>query len=140
MNDLIKWSSRPMLPSIFDKIFDDFFPSSIVETFGSYPKIDVKENEENLTIKAELPGMTKEDISVELKDSILTISGEKKEEKSEKDTKFLRTEITYGSFGRSFHIPVEVEYEKIQAAFKDGILHITIPKSEKEKIHKIKLK
>lgn len=140
MNDLIKWSSRPLLPSFFDKIFDDFFPSSIVETFGSYPKIDVKETEENLTVKAELPGMTKEDISVELKDSILTISGEKKEEKNEKDAKFLRTEITYGSFSRSFHIPVGVEHDKIKAEFKDGILNIIIPKSEKEKTHKIELK
>ena len=138
MNDLIKWSPRSFFPSQLERIFDDFFPS-LGESFGSEPKIDVKETTENILVKAELPGLTKNDISVEIKDSVLTISGEKKDEKTEKNTKYLRTEITYGSFSRSFHLPISVKHDKIKAEFKDGILNITIPKSEKEKVQQIQV-
>ena len=139
MNDLIKWSPRSFFPSQLERIFDDFFPTLLGESFGSEPKIDVKETDENILVKAELPGLTKDDISVEVKDSILTISGEKKDEKTEKNTKYLRTEITYGSFSRSFHLPTSVKHDEIKAEFKDGILNITIPKSEKEKTQQIKV-
>lgn len=133
MNNLVRWSPRTLFPATFERIFDEFFEDSIQIN----PRIDIKETEENLVVKAELPGMTKKDISVDLKDSVLTISGEKKTEKSDEKAKFHRTEIIYGSFSKSFHVPMHVKYDQVQAKFKDGILNITIPKDESEKVKQI---
>lgn len=139
MNALTKWfpESRELFPrsDFFGRVFDEF--DSFFENEKLTPKLEIKENDSSLILKAELPGMTKDDISVELKDSILTISGEKKIEKEDKNEKYHRTEISYGKFSRSFHVPMNVDSENIQANFKDGILNIEIPKAESEKTKQI---
>ena len=142
MNDLIRWRPGSLFTSNLERIFDDHFPSlsSMFDNERMSPDIEIKETDEKLIVRAELPGLTKDDISVELKDSILTLSGEKKLEKCEENEKFHRTEISYGKFTRSFQVPMEVDTEKIDANFQDGILTIDIPKIEETPPHKITVK
>lgn len=124
--------------NLFNRFFSEF--DSLFDHIG--PRVDIKEDEATVIIKAELPGLTREDIVVELDDNILTISGEKKNERSEIDIKYYRTEIGYGKFTRSFRIPEYVDNEHIQAKCKDGILEISIPKltiSEKKSSKQISI-
>ncbi|HCL56577.1 MAG TPA: hypothetical protein DHW82_06165 [Spirochaetia bacterium] len=115
-------------------VFDDFFGdlrSNQLWQCDFLPKVDVEEDQKAFLVKAEIPGMKKEEIEVELKDNVLTIKGEKKEEKEEKkEKKIYVKERVYGSFERSFSLPSEVEAENIKASFKDGVLMIEIPKAE----------
>jgi HSP20 family protein len=93
----------------------------------------VSETKDNLVINTEIPGMSKDDVNVSVKDNVLTLSGEKKQEKEEKDADYHRIERSYGSFSRSFTLPTSVQPDKVKAAYKDGILRITLPKSEEVK-------
>jgi len=134
MKDLTLWTPKSLFSDRFERIFDGIFETR----FGLDPKVDIEETDESLLVKAELPGLTKEDISVDLKDSVLTISGEKKTEHSHKTRKFHRTEISYGTFQRSFQVPNNIQENNIKAEFKDGILKITLPKVENaEEVKKI---
>ena len=90
--------------------------------------MDLKEQGENLILHAELPGCKKEDISIELNNGILTVSGEKKEEKKEENDKYHRIERTFGRFSRSMAVPKEVTEDKIKASYDNGVLEVTIPK------------
>jgi HSP20 family protein len=94
------------------------------------PSIDIFEEGDNVVVKAEIPGMKKEDIEVNLTDDTVTISGEKKKEEKTEKKNYYRLECTYGSFCRSFRLPKEVQTDKANANFKDGVLEITIPKTE----------
>ncbi len=97
------------------------------------PTVDISETKDEVIVKAEVPGMTKEDISVFLQDNVLTLRGEKKQEKEEKDKTFHRVERSYGSFVRSFTLPTLVQADKVKAAYKVGVLQITLPKAEEVK-------
>jgi HSP20 family protein len=103
------------------------------------PLVDIYEEGEDVVVKTELPGLTKDDISVTLKDDLITISGEKKREEKIDQEHYYRVEVSYGVFSRTFHLPVEVQGEKVKAKFKDGILEIRIPKTEEEKKKGIKI-
>jgi HSP20 family protein len=95
------------------------------------PKVDVTENEKEFNISAELPGMDDKDIDVSLQNDMLTIRGEKKEEKEDKGKDYYRMERSYGYFSRTIPLPVEVETDKVDAKFKKGVLTITLPKTAK---------
>ncbi|HZU98167.1 MAG TPA: Hsp20/alpha crystallin family protein [Planctomycetota bacterium] len=97
------------------------------------PAVDVSETEKEFVIKAELPEVKKEDVKVTVEDGILTIQGERKQEKEEKGKKFHRIERSYGSFVRSFTLPDEADATKVAAEVKDGMLNIRLPKTEKPK-------
>jgi len=97
------------------------------------PAIDVFEEDNAVVVKAELPGMKKEDISVELIDGILKIAGEKKREEKVEKKNYYRTERSLGSFERRISLPAETQVDKAKASFKDGLLEIKIPKSEEAK-------
>lgn len=97
------------------------------------PSVDISESETEYLIKAELPEVKKEDVKVSLEDGVLTLQGERRQEKEEKNKKYHRVERSYGSFVRSFVLPDQVDETKVQAAFKDGMLNLHIPKSEKAK-------
>lgn len=119
-----------------DSLFDNFFKGFELEPFESRtgafsPKVDVTENEKEIRISAELPGMDEKDIDVSLQKDMLTIKGEKKEEKEDKGKDYYRMERSYGSFSRSILLPVEVETDKVEARFKKGVLSITLPKTAK---------
>jgi HSP20 family protein len=107
---------------------------------GSWiPAVDIYETKDAIVLHVELPGVTKEDISLEVKDSTLTLKGEKKLEKDVKEESYHRMERTYGSFMRVFTLPSTMQQEKVKAKFKDGILEVTIPKSEEAKPKQIKV-
>ncbi len=94
------------------------------------PTIDIFEEGNDVVVKAELPGMKKEDIDVKLTDNTIAISGEKKKEEKVEKKDFYRLERSYGSFARVFTLPTEVQTDKVKAQFKDGILEIRVPKTE----------
>ena len=103
------------------------------------PDVDVYEHEGSYMLKADLPGMKKEDINIDVNDGVLTINGEKKlEEKTENDN-YVRVERSYGSFSRSFTLTDNVDTENIQAAYKDGVLEITLAKKEEAKPKEINI-
>ncbi|MDD3626642.1 MAG: Hsp20/alpha crystallin family protein [bacterium] len=127
-----------------NKIFTDFFRRA-PEYGESYhdgiwnPSVDISETDNAILVKAEIPGVGKDDIDVTLHDDIITIRGEKKEEKREEKENCLLLERTYGKFQRSFRLPSEVDPNKIKASFKDGILNLELPKSERAKPKEIKI-
>jgi HSP20 family protein len=104
------------------------------------PAVDISESEGEYLIKAELPGVKKEDIKVTLQEGVLTIQGERKQEKEEKGKKYHRIERSYGTFMRSFTLPDSADDSKVSAEFKDGLLYLHVPKSEKAKPKAIEVK
>ena len=97
------------------------------------PPVDIAEDDKEYTIKAELPGVNKEDVKVTVEGGVLSITGERKSEKEEKDKKYHRIERTYGSFIRNFTLPDGTAADKVNAEFKDGVLKLHLPKDEKAK-------
>lgn len=104
------------------------------------PLTDVAEDNDNYYLKADLPGIKKEDVKISYSDGSLSISGERSQEKETKDKKFHRIERSYGKYYRSFSIPKEIKEDKIKAEFTDGQLNITIPKAEEVKPKEINIK
>ena len=104
------------------------------------PAVDMFEDDGNLVLKAELPGLKKEDIEITLTDGGITISGEKKKEKEIKRKDYYKWESSYGSFCRTFALPTEVQQDKVKSTFKDGILEVIMPKSEAAKSKEVKVK
>jgi len=100
---------------------------------GWTPALDVMEDKDNLIVRAELPGMKREDIDVSLHDGSLSISGERKGEEKHKDAEVYRAERFYGRFQRTVTLPSPVQVDKVKAVYKDGILTITLPKTEEAK-------
>ena len=107
---------------------------------GSMTSLDVSETKNDLVVKAEVPGMDAKDIDISLSDGVLTIKGEKKQEKEEKEDDYHLVERSYGAFVRSVRLPREVLDDKVNASYKDGVLKITLPKSEEAKKKEIKIK
>lgn len=103
------------------------------------PAVDIYETDEKLVLKAELPGLKKEDIDIQVRDNTLTLKGEKKFEKEVKEENYHRVERAYGSFQRFFTLPSTIKQEGIEATFKDGILEISLPKAEEAKPKKVKI-
>jgi HSP20 family protein len=132
--------SRPER-DFFDRFFGDFtLPRLMSEDTEWVPAFDVSETDNELTIKADVPGMDKEDLNITVSDGILTIKGEKKHEKKEENKHYHCVERRYGSFSRTMRLPTEVEAEKVDATYKDGVLSITLPKSEVVEPKKIEIK
>jgi HSP20 family protein len=104
------------------------------------PLVDITEDEKEYLIKAELPEMKKEDVRLTVENDVLAISGERKFEKEEKGRKYHRVERAYGSFVRSFSLPEDADGSKVTADFKDGMLQVHLPKSEKAKPKAIEIK
>ncbi len=104
------------------------------------PLVDITEDDKEYLIKAELPEVKKDDVKVSVQDGVLTISGERKYEKEEKGKKYHRIERAYGSFARSFTLPDDADAEKVAGDFKDGVLKVHVPKSEKAKPKKVEVK
>jgi HSP20 family protein len=95
--------------------------------------VDIHEDKDNIVVKAELPGMKKDDVSIEVRDNVLTLKRERKQEKEIKEEKYLRIERVYGRFSRSFTLPNNIVIDKVKASYKDGVLEITLPKTEEAK-------
>lgn len=125
----------------FDRLFEDFgLPALFSEETRFVPVFDVSETENELIVKAEVPGMDQKDIDISLSRGMLTIKGEKKQEKEDKTEHYHTVERHYGSFSRTMRLPSEVEADKVDATYKDGVLKITLPKSETSKARKIEVR
>lgn len=103
------------------------------------PLVDIYETSENIVVRAEIPGMKKEDIEINVTDNVLTIKGEKKQEKKMQNEDYHRIECSYGTFQRSFSLPKAIKADNVTATYKDGVLMITIPKAEEVKTKKIQI-
>ena len=108
--------------------------------FDWAPSVDITENNEEFQIKAELPEVKKEDVKIHVEDGVLTLTGERKQEKEEQNKKWHRVERSYGSFMRSFTLPTNIDDAKIRAEFKDGVLTMRLPKSATAKPKSIEVK
>ena len=143
--NLVRWNPMRDMETLHNRInrlFDgSFFPTFSLDdgmSLGNWrPVVDIYENEDTVVVKAELPGVDKKDIKVDLKDGVLTLSGERSHEKEVKEENYYRKERTFGSFHRSFSVPAEIDPDKIKAEFKDGVLKVAIPKPEEKKPKKI---
>lgn len=144
--ELVPW--RPFgEPSSFrgemDRLWDKFFGERpFVRAFTEEwaPSVDISETEDKLLIKAELPGLEAKDVNVSISGDLLTIKGEKKKEEEEKDEHHHCVERYSGSFQRSFRLPVNVQADKVEAAFDKGVLQVTLPKVEEAKKKEIDVK
>jgi len=128
-----------------NRMFDRFFKRSTFDDDNTamhalVPDVDITEKDDSYILKADLPGVAKDDVKITLRENILTIKGEKKREREEKHRDSYRSERMYGTFERTFTLPSIVRDEKIQANFKDGVLTVEIPKSEEVKPKEIPVK
>lgn len=146
MFDLIPWRERKELSQLrreMDNLFDRFFegwPFRLGAREGEWaPSLDISETQKDLLVKVEVPGIDPKDIDISLHGDMLTIKGERKQEKEEKDENFHRIERSYGVFSRSIRLPVEVEGDKVKATYKNGVLKITLPKVKEAASKKIEV-
>lgn len=133
---LVRWNplrTLNTLPSELDRFFGDFGLNYNDSDSVWRPTVDLSETEENYEVKAEIPGMDKKDIKVEVHDHVLTLSGEKKHEEKVDGKNYHRIERSYGKFERSFRLPKEVKAEEIKAKYENGVLIVDIPKVEEAK-------
>jgi HSP20 family protein len=128
-----------------NRMFDSFFregarEDSALMSTGWSPALDLTETDDSFVVKVELPGVNKNDVKVSIQDNILTIGGEKKQEKESKTSNYHRVERCYGSFRRSFALPSNVRSDSIDASHKDGVLTVTLPKAEEAKRKEIEVR
>jgi HSP20 family protein len=138
-----RWSPERELQRLrteMDRLFEEVFGDGGEgrwQTGMWAPPVDLYDTDDAFVLKAELPGLGKDDIQIEVHDRTLTLRGERKQETEAKEERYHRRERTYGSFQRSFWLPTIVDAEKIQADFKNGILELRLPKSETAKPKRI---
>lgn len=145
MMNLVRWNPWNELSTLQNRVnslFNEpFFRSGREDdelSIGTwYPAVDMFENDDKIVIKAELPGMDKKDISVDVKDRILTLSGERNYDNEVKEENYYRRERVSGKFKRAFNLPMDVDADKIKADFKDGVLRVEMPKPEEQKPRRI---
>lgn len=125
--------------SLLDSFFNDSFLSESEEPVHWNPRMEVEETQEEFLLNVEIPGLSKKDIDISVKDNVINISGEKKEKVRKKDSQYHLNEIRYGHFCRSFQLPNNVDVDKIKGNWKEGILTVEIPKTEVAKPRKIEI-
>ncbi|HEX2643562.1 MAG TPA: Hsp20/alpha crystallin family protein [Thermoanaerobaculia bacterium] len=143
-NSVSRWNpaltfNREPFFRLFDTFFNEAGHGEEVTTRTWMPPVDIQETEEGFRLMAELPGLTREDITITLENNVLRLTGERKFEKDVKKESYHRVERSYGTFARSFVLPQQVSSEKVQAAFENGVLTITVPKAEQAKPRKIEI-
>ncbi len=145
---LVRWDPFRELEDVSDRLNRMFARNATPTSNGKEtmivadwtPSVDISETEGEYQIKAEIPDVKKDDVKITLEDGVLTIQGQRKQEKEDKGTKYHRIERSYGSFARTFSLPDVIEVEKVKAEFKDGVLNLHLPKSEKAKPKAIEVK
>jgi HSP20 family protein len=125
-----------------DRLFEDFTRTwpSFERTSDLTPSMDVTETDKEIEITAELPGLQEKDVQIDVADNILTIRGEKKAEKEEKDKNYRLYERSYGSFYRSLELPAGVDPDAIRASLANGVLKVTVPKPKPAQVKKVEVK
>lgn len=124
-----------------DSIFDQFFGRGGDEDTSAVwaPRTDLSETDKAFRIRLDVPGMTKEDITINLQNNTLTVSGERSSEREEEGEEYVRVERTFGTFHRTFTLPDAVDPENVEAAYEDGVLTINVPKTEESTRRQIEI-
>lgn len=118
------------LPSLWSNWMTDFFDDDIIQNRNWNPAVNVKEKDNAFEVELAAPGLSREDLKIDIENKVLTISSEKKEEKTDKDNGYTRKEFSYNAFRRSFTLPENINEEQIKASYQDGILKLNIPKTD----------
>jgi HSP20 family protein len=142
---LARWTPMGNVQSFqqeMNRMFNDYFRGGNAEEAASgvstwTPPVDIHETDDALVIKAELPGISKDDVSIDVHQNTLTLRGQRKHEAEVKQGNYHRVERAYGTFQRSFVLPTMIDQEKVRATFKDGVLELHLPKSEAAKPRRI---
>jgi HSP20 family protein len=145
MMNLVRWNPCREMPTVHNQL-NRFFDHPFLQIGrldeeanpGMWdPAVDLYEKDDCFVIKAELPGVDKNDIKVDLKDRVLTLSGERSYDNEVKEENYYRKERSYGKFQRAFALPADVDSDKITAEFKDGVLQVEVPKPEEKKAKQV---
>ena len=149
MLGIVPWKKRQSevkaLGRDFGELLDRFFEAPVFSTPGLFssgswhPNVDVSEGRKNIIVKAELPGVEKENIDLSLEGRLLTICGEKKQEKEESDEHYHRVESSFGVYKRTLELPSDVDKSKVHAKYKNGVLKIKLKKTNRSETKKIKI-
>ena len=142
---IVRWDPARELDSLqseMNRLFDGFFGTGSTTRNGAslrrwIPSMDLVESGDELVLRADLPGMTEDDVAIEIKDNVLTISGERRSENEEKGESFYRAERAFGRFSRSLTLPEGVSPDAVKANFKNGVLEVRVPKPEERKPHRV---
>lgn len=146
---LTRWTpTGDLFRTRFSRLFDQAFNDMVGNLEGSeetarhnwMPPVDIRETEDALLLTAELPGLSKDDVEITIEDHVLSLRGERKLEKDLHKESYHRIERAYGSFSRTFSLPTNVRTDEVNASFRDGVLHVEIPKAEEAKPRKITIK
>ena len=143
---LVRWDPIRELDSLqgdMNRLFDRFFEGGRVANGSTarrwIPAMDLVETEDHLVLRGDLPGLTEDDIDIEIKDNVLTVSGERKAESEEKGEGYHRVERAFGSFSRSLSLPQGIDPEKVEAGFDKGVLEVRIPKPAEAKPTRVQI-
>jgi len=142
---LVRWDSGrdvDSLQSEMNRVFDAFFGSSPGNGGRArrwVPAMDLIEKDDHLVLRADLPGIDPDEVEIEVKDGVLTVSGERKAEHEDKAEGYYRVERAYGSFARTLSLPDGIDADRIAADFDNGVLEVKIPKPEERKAHRVQI-
>jgi HSP20 family protein len=144
-SDITRWERdmERMMEDFFGRRIRPWWPERWLRTEGielTAPAVDLFEEKDDIVVKAELPGIDKNNVEVNLTNHTLTIKGEKKKEEEVKEENYYRAERSYGSFVRMLELPKDVHADKVKASFKNGILEVRLPKTEEAKTKEVKVK
>ncbi len=141
---VVKWdpfrdllSIQDRMNRLFEQTLSRSRPEEGISTSTWAPAVDIYETPENIVLKAELPGLSREDIEIHVRDNMLTLKGERRFSKDVQEENYLRIERAYGAFERSFTLPTTIRQDTIRAVFRDGVLEVTLPKAEGARPKKI---
>ncbi len=141
--NLVRYNPNRWFDFPLDRFFEDFWPRAAAQPAapeGWLPRVDVREEKDAVLLTAEIPGVDKDGISIELENGILTLSGEKRSEETESESGFYRSERVYGAFKRSFRVPETVDAAHIAAEYVNGVLKVTLPKRPEAAPRRIDIK
>jgi HSP20 family protein len=130
MRAMMPWTEKGSLLQEMERLFDRYGDGESLALGDWAPRLDLSETRDALIVKVEVPAIDPKEIQVSIMGDVLTVKGEKKEEKEDKEEKYHRVERTYGSFSRSVRLPIPVDQGKVSAAFKNGLLTVTLPKTQ----------
>ncbi len=142
---LVRWDSGRELDTLqseMNRVFDTFFgnrPGNGIASRRWVPAMDLVEDDSSLVLRADLPGISEDDVEIEVKDRVLTVSGERKAEEKKEGEGYYRVERSFGSFSRSLTLPEGVEAEQVEAAFDNGVLEVRIPRPKEQKPHRVEI-
>jgi HSP20 family protein len=139
---LVRWEPAREVDSLqteVNRVFDAFFGQGTSSSRRWVPAMDLVETEDHLVLRADLPGLSREDVEIEIKDGVLTVSGERRADHEEKSEGYFRVERSFGRFSRSLTLPKGVEADSVAAEFEDGVLEVRIPKPEQRKPHRVEI-